>query len=144
MPPAQNLTGQAAVPFLQTYFLNSRFTDCPAGWPNCAVEEKYDHCTDGSWSYFQLTPSGGSDINSVGSYQVTGAEVKTDGSWGVEYNAQLGSSTSISFYSWRISPTGQVTGLYWPPGTHPSNGDPASQQLGPLVWQRPTNCGQKF
>jgi len=143
-PPAQKLTGTAAAEHLRGFFLNSRFTDCPAGWPACAVEEKYDHCPDGSWSYFRITPSSGSDINSVGSFEVTGAEANTDGSWGVEYLSRLGSSTSISFYSWRVSPTGGVTGLYWPPGTHPSKGDPPSQQLGPFTWQRPTNCGQKL
>jgi hypothetical protein len=144
-PPAQNLTGTPAFDHFKQYFLNSRFTDCPnGGWPNCSVEEKYDHCPDGSWSYFRITPSSGSDINSVGSYQVTGAEAKTDGSWGVEYISQLGSSTSYSFYSWSIAANGSVTGRYWSPGTSPANGDPPSQLLSNLVWVRPVNCGQKL
>lgn len=141
--PTQNLTGQPAFDHFKTYFLNSRFTDCPnGGWPNCSVEEKYDQCPDGSWSYFRITPSQGSDINSVGSYTVTGAEAKTDGSWGVEYVAQLGTSTSYSFYSWSVSPTGAVTGRYWSPGTAPPN--PPTQLLSGLTWVRPVNCGQKF
>jgi hypothetical protein len=148
-PPAQNLSGPAAVEHFKSYFLNSRFTDCPAGWPNCAVEEKYDHCPDGSWSYFRLTPSSGSDINSQGSYRVTGAEAKTDGSWGVEYLSQLGTSTSISFYSWSISATGAVTGRYWEPANPPWSADNLptvgpDQLLSGLVWTRPNNCGQKF
>ena len=78
-PPGRQLEGQEAVPFLQRYFINSRFTDCPAGWPACSVEERYNHCPDGSWEYHRLTPSPGSDINSYGTYNVTGARVNPDG-----------------------------------------------------------------
>lgn len=148
-PPSQNLTGPAAVEHFKQYFLNSRFTDCPSGWPNCSVEEKYDHCPDGSWSYFRLTPSSGSDINSQGSYRVTGAEAKTDGSWGVEYISRLGTSTSYSFYSWSISASGAVTGRYWSPVDPPWSEFnlptvPPDQLLSGLVWTRPNNCGEKF
>jgi hypothetical protein len=142
--PAQKLTGTPAFEHFKSFFLNSRFTDCPnGGWPNCSVEEKYDHCPDGSWSYFRITPSQGSDINSVGSYQVTGAEANTDGSWGVEYISTLGSSGPDSFYSWSIAANGAVNGRYWPPGTSPQT-NPPSQLLTGLTWVRPVNCGQKL
>lgn len=128
--PAQELTGQPALDHVSRYFLNSRFTDCPAGWPACAVEERYRACPDGSWGYNRLTPTSGADINSVGTYQVTGAVARTDGSWGVEYLVSAYDATS--FYSWNVSAAGAVTGAYWAPGSLPPA--PASQALGPLVW----------
>ena len=129
--PSGELTGQDAFNHFSRYFLNSRFTDCPAGWPNCAVEERYDHCSNYSWAYHRYTPTSGSDINSYGSYQVTGAAAHTDGSWGVEYNVFAYSTQS--FYSWNVAANGTVTGVY----TGPS-GD--VQQLGPLQWQQPAGC----
>lgn len=142
-PPAQKLTGNAAAQHLAPYFLNSRFTDCPqGGWPLCAVEERYDHCNDGSWTYFRITPSVGSDINSYGSFQVTGAEAYTDGSWIVEYIETLAGG-SQSFYSWSVGPTGAIAGRYWRPGTFPPQ--PPSQLMSGLQWVRPWNaCGVKF
>ncbi len=135
-PPAEQ-TGQAAYDGFKRYFLDSRFTDCPAGWPACAVEERYNNCPDGSWEYHRLTPTSGSDINAYGSYQVTGAAYHVDGSWAVEY---IVNSSARSFYSWSVAVDGTVTGLYWAPGTAPPA--PASQQLGPLRWQQPAHCGQ--
>ena len=32
--PSGELSGQPAFDHFKRYFLNSRFTDCPAGWPN--------------------------------------------------------------------------------------------------------------
>jgi hypothetical protein len=136
-PPGSELEGQAAYDHFRGYFENSRFTDCPAGWPNCAVEERYNHCPDGSsWEYHRLTPTSGSDINSYGSYQVTGAVAHADGSWAVEY--VVTAYGSQSFYHWEVATDGTVLGTYWAPGNAPPN--PPDQQLGPLRWQQPAGC----
>jgi hypothetical protein len=115
--------------------VNSRFTDCPPGWPNCAVEERYNHCAGGGQSgnqeYHRLTPSSGSDIHAYGQYSVTGAAAHPDGSWGVEY--QLASYGNTTFYSWNVAANGSVTGLYVGPSGE-------QQQLGPLQWQQPSGC----
>ena len=135
--PSSELTGQAAFDHFSRYFLNSRFTDCPAGWPNCAVEERYDQCSNYSWAYHRYTPTSGSDINSYGGYTVTGAAAHPDSSWQVEY--VVSAYGSESFYSWDIAADGTVVGRYWAPGNAPPN--PPSQQLGPLRWQQPSDCG---
>lgn len=134
--PSGELSGQPAFDHFQRYFINSRFTDCPGGWPSCAVEERYDHCTNGAWAYHRYTPTSGSDINSYGNYQVTGAVAHADGSWGVEY--VVDAYGSQSFYSWDVAANGTVVGRYWAPGTAPPS--PPSQQLGPLGWQQPADC----
>jgi hypothetical protein len=138
-PPGKELVGDAARPFLARYLANSRFTDCVAGWPHCSVEERYNHCdASGGWEYHRYTSTSGSDINSSGTFQVTGAQVHANGSWAVEYTVDAYGSTS--FYHWEIATAGNVTGLYWPPGTSPPS--PASQRLGPLTWVQPARCGQ--
>jgi hypothetical protein len=136
-PPAEQ-SGQPAYDGFKQYFLNSRFTDCPGGWPACAVEERYNNCPDGAWEYHRLTPTSGSDINAYGTYTVTGAAYHVDGSWAVEY---VVNTSAQSFYSWRVAADGTVTGGYWAPGTAPPPAPP-SQQLGPLRWQQPARCGQ--
>jgi hypothetical protein len=135
--PGSRLEGQAAYTHFARWFEGSRFTDCPAGWPACAVEERYNHCAGGAWEYFRLTPTSGSDIRSVGSFQVTGAVADTDGSWAVEYIVDAYGSQS--FYSWRVAPDGTVNGGYWAPGNAPPSAP--SQLLGPLRWQGPVTCG---
>jgi hypothetical protein len=135
--PSGELTGQPAFDHFKRYFLNSRFTDCPGGWPTCAVEERYDQCADYSWAYHRYTPTSGSDINSYGGYTVTGAAAHPDGSWQVEY--VVDAYGNQSFYSWDIAANGTVAGRYWAPGNAPPN--PPDQQLGPLRWKQPTDCG---
>jgi hypothetical protein len=133
--PSGELSGQPAFDHFSRYFLNSRFTDCPAGWPNCAVEERYDHCPDGTFVYHRYTPTSGSDINTYGNYQVTGAVAHPDGSWGVEYQeTRFG-----GFYSWDVAADGTVVGRYWGPGNFPPS--PPSENLGPLRYKQPTDCG---
>jgi len=133
-PPGE-LTGEAAFAHISRYFVDSRFTDCPAGWPACAVEERYNHCAGGGQTgnqeYHRYTPSSGSDINAYGQYQVTGAAAHPDGSWGVEYN--LFAYGNQTFYSWNVAADGTVRGVY----TGPSG---EQQQLGPLQWQQPSGC----
>ena len=123
-PPGRDLSGQDAAPFLQRYFLDSRFTDCPAGWPNCSVEERYVHCPDGTFRYRRLTPTSGSDINTVGSYRVTGALVHADGSWIVE--VQTTTYEVQHFYHWEVGQDGTVVGSY-----------DNSARLGPFKYLRP-------
>jgi hypothetical protein len=133
--PAGELTGDAAFAHIQRYFVNSRFTDCPAGWPACASEERYNHCAGGGRTgkqeYHRLTPTPGSNINSSGSYTVTQAAAHRDGSWDVQY--MVDSSGIQTFYSWSVTADGTVTGT--------STG-PNQQQysLGPLRWQQPSGC----
>ena len=136
-PPGEQ-TGQTAFDGFKRYFLDSRFTDCPAGWPACAVEERYNNCPTGDWEYHRLTPTSGSDINAYGSYQVTGAAYHVDGSWDVEY---VVTSSAQSCHSWRVAADGTVIGGYWAPGSAAPPAPP-SQQLGPLRWQQPARCGQ--
>jgi len=132
--PAKPSSGNEAFEAIKGYFADSRFTDCPAGWPACAVEERYSHFASGDQYYCRLTMSSGSDIKSYGQIQrISGAEHRADGSWGVEY--YLSSYGNTTFYSWSVSPDGAVTGLYWGPGRDPSSG-PADQQLTGLQWVR--------
>jgi hypothetical protein len=133
--PSGELSGQPAFDHFSRYFLNSRFTDCPAGWPNCAVEERYDHCPDGTFVYHRYTPTSGSDINTYGNYTVTGAVAHPDGSWGVEYQE----NRFGGFYSWDVAANGTVVGRYWGPGNFPPS--PPTEQLGPLSYKQPTDCG---
>jgi hypothetical protein len=133
--PSGELSGQPAFDHFSRYFLNSRFTDCPAGWPNCAVEERYDHCPDGTFVYHRYTPTSGSDINTYGNYTVTGAVAHPDGSWGVEYQE----NRFGGFYSWDVAANGTVVGRYWGPGSFPPS--PPTENLGPLRYQQPTDCG---
>jgi hypothetical protein len=124
--PGQKLEGDAAKPFLQRYLLNSTFTDCPAGWPNCAVEERYSHAADSSFYYCRLTSSSGSDIRSVGEYGVKNARVEPDGSW--LFNEVVYAYGNYSEYEWHVSANGVVTGAYrFQPGS-------AVEQLGPLQY----------
>jgi hypothetical protein len=123
-PPGRQLSGNDAVPFLQRYLFNSTFTDCPAGWPNCAVEERYSHTADGSFYYCRLTSTSGSDIiNGARAYQVQNAVVEADGSWA--FNEIVDNYGNPSFYEWHVSTNGAVTGVYQYNGT---------QQIGPLQY----------
>ena len=134
--PAAPSTGNAAFEAIKGYLADSRFTDCPAGWPICAVEERYSHFANGDHYYCRLTPTSGSDIKSYGSIaQISGAEHNADGSWGVEY--YLSSYGNTTFYSWSVSNQGVVNGRYSPPtpGRDPSSGAP-DQGIGPLQWVR--------
>ena len=123
--PGRELSGEETRPFLERYFVNSRFTDCPAGWPACAVEERYTHCASGEQRYQRLTPSSGSDINSYGTYFNVNAVVHADGSWAVSYD--LNSYGNTTHYDWETAKDGTTYGLY----TGPSG---AQQRLGPLLW----------
>jgi hypothetical protein len=119
----QRLEGEATKPFLQKYLANSTFTDCPAGWPNCAVEQRYSHTSSGSFYYCRLTSVSGADIiNGARGYQVKNAVVNADGSWLFNEDVEGG-----GFYEWSVSTTGVVTGAY-------SFNGGAFEQLGPFAY----------
>lgn len=134
-PPGRDLSGNEAYERIKGYFANSRFTDCVAGWPNCAAyENRYSHFPDGTQYYCRLTPTSGSDIRSTGTIaQITGAEQKADGAWGVEY--RLSSYDNVTFYSWSVGADGTTTGRYWGPGQDPTTGPPTEQITG-MQWLR--------
>jgi hypothetical protein len=123
-PPGSRLEGQSAVPFLQRYLFDSTFTDCQAGWPNCAAEERYSHTSGGLFYYCRLTPTSGSDIiNSGRAYQVQNAVVETDGSW--TFNEIVDNYGNPSYYEWHVAANGTVTGAYRYNGV---------EQIGPLLY----------
>jgi len=122
-PPGAKLEGEAARPFIERYLLDSRFTDCPAGWPSCAVEERYSHFASGAFFYCRLTPTSGSDIAFGSTYEVQNAIVEADGSW--SFDEIVPSGESSSFYTWYVGIDGTVTGVYKFPGQPP-------EQVGPL------------
>jgi hypothetical protein len=124
--PGKVLEGEAAKPFLQKYLANSTFTDCPAGWPNCAVEQRYSHVADGTFYYCRLTSTSGADINSVGEYGVDNARVEPDGSW--IFHELVHAYGNTSEYEWTVAANGVVTGAYrFQPGS-------AIEQIGPLQY----------
>ncbi len=130
-PPGHQLTGNDAVPFLQRYLFNSTFTDCPAGWPNCSVEERYSHTAGGSFYYCRLTSAQGADIINGGrAYQVQNVVVEADGSWA--FNEIVDNYGNPSYYEWHVAVNGVVTGTYQYNGV---------QQIGPLQYvSRARDC----
>jgi hypothetical protein len=133
-PPGKDLTGQAAFQSFQTYFLNSEFSDCQAGhWPTCAVENRYDHGSDGTFVYRRCTPTSDADINYVGAYTITGAEQHADGSWIIEYTNQNGAG----FYHWEVSTAGTVNGYYIYNGGSP-------EYLTGYFWRQPADLGDCY
>lgn len=110
-PPGRKLVGSEAVPFLQRYLYNSRFTDCPAGWPNCGVvEERYSHFSSGAFYYCKLGFSPGSDTKFGSEYAVQNAVVEADGSW--TFNEVVNNYGNPSYYEWHVTTSGVVTGAY--------------------------------
>ncbi len=137
-PPGKELstedpaTKDAASAFLLKYFANSTFTTCSARWPDCAVEEFYDHCASGAWHYARLTPNSGSDIRSYGTISVVGAVIHADGSWIVRYG-QVSNGGTPALYEWGIDTRGIATGAYqYPAGT----GQTVTLN-GPFAWRQP-------
>lgn len=135
-PPGRDLTGAEALKSIAPYIVNSRFTDCVAGYPSCGTnvyEQRYSFCPDGSNArYRRLTPNAGTDINSPGTVDPVGADQNADGSWAISLRF---TGAGVSYYTWRVSTTGVVTGLYWRPGLDPTT-DAPSEQIGPLQYAR--------
>ncbi|MFA9270611.1 MAG: hypothetical protein ACEQSX_07620 [Baekduiaceae bacterium] len=132
--PGRVLTGTEAFESIKGYFLNSEFSDCQAGrWPTCQVENRYEHLPDGSFEYRRCTPVSGSDINTVGSYTVTGVQQNADGSWVIEYTSQGGAS----FYHWEVGLNGVVNGYYAYNGT-------VTETMANYYWRTPARPGSCY
>lgn len=132
--PGVDSTGNAAWEAVKGYFANSTLTDCPAGWPNCAVEQRYGYFADGTTWYCRLTSTSGSDIRSQATItQIVGAEQKADGGWAVTYQDLASGYTH--FYTVRVGANGAATILYWASGIDPSTNPPSEVYSG-LQWMR--------
>ena len=133
--PAADLKGDAAFAHIGRYFVNSRFTDCPADRAPCTAEVRYDHCAGGgrtgSMEYARVPAKPESDLKASGAYELTGAVAYRNGSWGVEYTVPV--SNNETRYAWNVAADGTVTGLFTGP-----QGE--QEQLGPLKWQQPSGC----
>ncbi len=133
--PGKQLTGEAAIPFLQKYLANSSWTTCTAGWPQCpgSVEERYSHHADSSFYYCRLTSVSGADILVSDSYTVVAAQIEPDGSW--IFREVVSNSGNNSVYEWKVSTTGLVEGAYQFQPSSPI------QKLGPFQYVAgPRNC----
>ena len=126
--PGKTLEGEAAKPFLQKYLLNSRFTDCPTGWPSCGgFEDRYSHTADNTFYQCLLRPTSGSDVKSVGEYGVDNARIEADGSW--TFHERIGWYGYVSSFEWHVAANGVVEGAYQ---SHENVGTP--EKLGPLQY----------
>ena len=133
-PPGRDLTGQEAADRIVPYLGNSTFTDCVPGFPSCAVEYRYGHFASGVMFYCRLTNSSGSDIiNGAMPFQIIGADMKADGSWGVTLRV-ISYGDAVRYYTWQVSTTGVAYANYWSGGT--PGVDPPSSTIGPLQWVR--------
>ncbi|MBJ7472727.1 MAG: hypothetical protein JHD16_15585 [Solirubrobacteraceae bacterium] len=110
--PAAPLEGQAAANAVLPFLVDSRFTDCVAGWPNCFTAQHFGHFANGDMWYCRLTSAQGADIKSYSSnLTVTGANQAVDGSWAISY-AVL-SYGAVRNYRWDVTAQGVATGQYW-------------------------------
>jgi hypothetical protein len=126
--PGKQLEGEAAKPFLQKYLLNSRFTDCPTGWPSCSgFEDRYSHTADNTFYKCLLRPTSGSDVKSVGEYGIDNARVEADGSW--IFHERVAWYGYISAYEWKVSANGVVEGAY-----QSQEGVGTPEKIGPLQY----------
>lgn len=131
--PGVDSTGNPAWEAVRGYFANSTLTDCPAGWPNCSVEERYGIFENGTQWYCRLTPTSQSDIRSVSNIvNIIGAEQKADGSWGVSY--QVNSYDNLHQYTVRVAANGSAIVQWWGSGADFS-GPPSEVKTG-LQWMR--------
>jgi hypothetical protein len=110
--PSRTYRGEEAFRRIKQYFVNSRFTNCPDGWPHCNTELQINHCAGGDltggWQRREFPPSLTSDVS--GSYRITGA-FQGPGSWGVTYVVTLASGQTGTF-SWAVLSDGRASGVY--------------------------------
>jgi len=124
-PPGKTLEGEAARSYIERYLHDSRFTDCPAGWPSCESEQRYSFSlADPAQLYdFDLyrcqlssSPDAVADRLHLGFFYETGI-VRPDGSW--SFNGTVAIGARPSFYDWTVATSGTVTGLYKAMGSPP-------------------------
>lgn len=132
-PPGRDVKGEEAFRRISRYFVNSRFTDCPEGWPACVTEHRYDHCAggglDGGWRSRAFPPTAGLAMS--GRYHVVSASQSADGSWGVTYQVALDTG-STAYYSWMVRADGTAQAAYV-----------VGEDVGYLRgyrWQQPAGC----
>lgn len=131
--PGVDSTGNAAWEAVKGYFANSTLTDCPAGWPNCPVEQRFGYFDSGTTWYCRLTNNSGSDIKSQGTIVgIVGAEQKADGSWAVSYQDEAYGYNH--YYTVRVAANGAGSVQYWASGVDPNG--PASEVYTGLQWMR--------
>ena len=123
--PGRKLENDEAKAFVARYLPNSTFTDCPAGWPNCSVEQRYSHAAPNVFHYCRLTPTSGSDIRVTDEWGLEGAIVEPDGSWTVR--ERVYDYGHYPVYEWHVAANGVVNGAYAFPGN-------AVEQIGPLQY----------
>lgn len=112
--PGANPPGGAdpARAFVEGKLANSRFTDCPGGWPSCIVEHRYSHVAGGTFHSCRLTP--GPKTSFTSTYAVQNPVVGGDGSWSVDTTVPESGVDSV--YKWHVAADGTVTGYYLRPG----------------------------
>jgi hypothetical protein len=112
-PPPRTVRGEEAWRHVKQYFVNSRFTDCPEGWPRCDIERQVNHCAGGDmtggWQRRDFPPTLTSDVS--GSYRITDVWTSSAGSWGLTYVVTLPSGTTGTFV-WAVLPDGRASGAY--------------------------------
>jgi hypothetical protein len=130
--PPSTIRGEEAFRRIKQYFVNSSFTDCPAGWPNCNTEHRYGHCAggdlNGTWQYREF-PTTITDAR--GPYHIRDAYQSSSGSWGVTYDVTAPSGATTT-YVWSVAPNGRVVGVW-------VRGEDSGQLFG-YSWQQPAGC----
>jgi hypothetical protein len=125
--PGKTLEEAEAREYLKPYLPNSTFTDCVTGWPSCGgFENRYSHSSTSTFYQCWLRPTSGSDVKSVGEYEVRKAKVNPDGSWLIqEIVAWYG---HYNLFEWQVTDAGVVT------GANQSDSGGAPEQIGPLQY----------
>ncbi len=112
-PPPRTVRGEEAWRYVKQYFVNSRFTDCPGGWPSCDAERRINHCAGGDmtggWQRRDFPPTLTSDVS--GTYSIKDVWTSSSGSWGVTYAVQLSSGVTGTVV-WAVAPSGYASGAY--------------------------------
>lgn len=131
--PGVDRVGSEAWEAVKGYFADSTLTDCPAGWPNCPVEQRYGFFESGTTWYCRLGNTSGPDIRSQATVvAIVGAEQKADGAWAVSYQDEA--YGYYHYYTVRVAANGAGTVQYWASGADP-NGPPSEVYTG-LIWMR--------
>ena len=127
--PGRVLEGNEAKPFIEKYLLNSTFTDCVRGWPECVggQENRYSHSSNFTFYKCFLRPTSGSDVKSVGEYALDGAKIEAAGDW--YFREVIYWYGEYDVYEWHVLQNGVVEGANQP---HPPNGP--SEKLGNLTY----------
>lgn len=136
--PGVDREGQEAWDAIKGYFANSTMTNCPQGWPACAVEWRYGFFENGTIASCRLQSVSGGDITSYYDFvQVTGVSQYADGSWGVSFLGQYRafSEYNPSSFAVIVGANGVGEVRYWSPGVDPATQAPSDRHTD-LLWMR--------